>query len=262
MAKTPSKFSDVTVLKYKKGEQIIKQGDYGVSIYIILNGYVEVFRESDETQVVLATLGPGDIFGEMIFLTKGVEVRSASARALQDSEIEVWHPDDLAKKYEETAPILKTMINQVVKRLLRMQKLLDKLAPKTSGQRETKKAEEKLAKESRRHYYRKNVDIACNYFPLHAGKDFHNPMKGRVKNLSMTGLRMEASPANASLASHQVGKTFRIETVLPNGQPLKLTAKIVNVNQQGGKLRLGMQFHDLPDYDGTRKTLWFFMLPT
>ena len=78
----------------------------------------------------------------------------------------------------------------------------------------------------------------------------------------MTGLRMEASPANASLASHQEGKSFRIETVLPNGQPLKLTAKIVNVNQQGGKLRLGMQFHDLPDYDGTRKTLWFFMLPT
>jgi len=80
--------------------------------------------------------------------------------------------------------------------------------------------------------------------PLHAGKDFHNPMKGRVKNVSMTGLRMEASPANASYASHQAGKAFRIETVLPNGQPLKLTAKIVNVNQQGGKLRLGMQFHD------------------
>ena len=261
MAKAPSKFSDVTLLKYKKGEQIIKQGDYGISIYVILNGYVEVFRESDGADLVLGTLGPGDIFGEMIFLNKGVEVRSASARALQDSEIEVWHPDELAKKYEEIAPVLKAMINQVLRRLLRMHKLLDKLASKTSGQRETKE-DKKLSKESRRRYYRKNVDVPCDYLPLHAGKDFHSPMKGRIKNLSMTGLRMEASPANASLASHQVGKTFRIETVLPNGQLLKLTAKIVNVNQQGGKLRLGMQFHDLPDYDGTRKTLWFFMLPT
>jgi CRP-like cAMP-binding protein len=261
MAKAPSKSADVTVLKYKKGEQIIKQGDYGISIYIILNGYVEMLRESDGADVVVGTLGPGDIFGEMIFLNKGVEVRSASARALQDSEIEVWRPDELAKKYEEIAPVLKTMINQVLRRLLRMHKLLDKMAPKVPAQRETRE-DKKTSKESRRRYYRKSVDIECDYLPLHAGHDFRNPMKGRIRNLSMTGLRMEVPSVNASYASHEVGKSFRIETVLPNDQPLKLTAKIVNVHKQEGRLRLGMQFHDLPDYDGTRKTLWFFMLPT
>jgi hypothetical protein len=196
----------------------------------------------------------------MIFLTKGVEVRSASARALQDSEIEVWHPDDLAKKYEEIAPVLKTMINQVLKRLLRMHKLLDKLAPRMPAQRRAK--DEKTSKESRRRYYRKNLDIPCEYMPLHAGKDLRNPMKGRIKNLSMTGLLMEVSSVNTSYASHDVGHSFRIETVLPNGQPLKLSARVVNVHKQEEKLRLGMHFHDLPDYDGTRKTLWFFMLPT
>jgi CRP-like cAMP-binding protein len=261
MAKPPSKFSDVTVLKYKKGEQIIKQGDYGISIYIILNGHVEVFRESERANVALGTLGPGDIFGEMIFLNKGVEVRSASVRALQDSEIEVWHPDDLAKKYEEIAPVLKAMINQVLGRLLRMQNLLDRLAPNASGEKQTKE-EGKTSKDSRRRYYRKNVDIPCDYLPLHADKDFRNPMKGRIKNLSMTGLRLEIPSVNTSYASHEVGKSFRIETVLPNNQPLKLTAKIANVHKQEGRLRLGMHFHDLPDYDGTRKTLWFFMLPT
>jgi CRP-like cAMP-binding protein len=261
MAKAPSKFADVTVLKYKKGEQIIKQGDYGISIYIILNGSVEVFRESDGADVVLGTLGPGDIFGEMIFLNKDVEVRSASARALQDSEIEVWHPDDLAKKYEEIAPVLKTMINQVLRRLLRMHKLLDKMAPKIVTQREATEGQS-TSKESRRRYYRKNLDVECDYLPLHADKELRNPMKGRIKNVSMTGLRMEVSSVNASSASHEPGSSFRIETVLPNGQPLKLTAKIVNVQKHEEKLRLGMHFHDLPDYDGTRKTLWFFMLPT
>jgi CRP-like cAMP-binding protein len=261
MAKLPSKFSDVTVLKYKKGEQIIKQGDYGISIYLIMNGYVEVVRESDGADVALGTLGPGAIFGEMIFLNKGVEVRSASVRAIQDSEIEVWHPDDLAKKYEGIAPVLKAMINQVLGRLLRMQKLLDKLAPKTPGQEEAK-GEGKTSKESRRRYYRKNVDIPCDYLPLHADKDLRNPRKGRIRNLSMTGLLLEIPSVNTSYASHEVGKSFRIETVLPNSQPLKLTAKIVNVHKQEGKLHLGMHFHDLPDYDGTRKTLWFFMLPT
>src|SRR4030042_397888 len=227
MAKAPSKFFDITVLKYKKGEQIIKQGDYGISIYIILNGYVEVFRETEGADVVLSTLGPGDIFGEMIFLNRGVEVRSASARALQDSELEVWHPDDLAKKYEEIAPVLKAMINQVLRRLLRLQKLLDKLAAKEPGQRETKE-EKKTSKESRRRYYRKNVDIECDYHPLHSGKDLPNPLKGRIKNLSMTGLRLEISSVNTSYAPHEVGKTFQLQTVLPNGQPLQLTARIVN----------------------------------
>jgi c-di-GMP-binding flagellar brake protein YcgR len=142
-----------------------------------------------------------------------------------------------------------------------MQKLYDKLAAKTPGQRE-RKDEKNLSKESRRRYYRKNVDIDCSYAPLHASNEFRNPMKGRIKNLSMTGLRMEVASVNPSYASHEIGKSFRLETVLPNDQPLKLTAKIVNIHKQEGKLRLGMQFHDLPDYDGTRKTLWFFMLPT
>ena len=261
MAKAPSKFSDVTVLKYKKGEQIIKQGDYGISIYIVLNGSVEVFRESEGAEVVLAILGPGDIFGEMIFLNRGVEVRSASARALGDTELEVWHPDDLTKQYEEIAPVLKEMINQVLKRLLRMHRLLDKLAPKTPGQNEAAEGKKERT-ETRRRYYRKNVDIPCEYVPLHTGKDSRTPLKGYIKNLSMTGLRLEAPSGNASHASHEPGKSFRIETVLPNDQPIKLTAKIANVQKQGGKLSVGMQFHDLPDYDGTRKTLWFFMLPT
>jgi hypothetical protein len=87
-------------------------------------------------------------------------------------------------------------------------------------------------------------------------------MKGRIKNLSMTGLRLETSSVNTSYAAHEVGRSFKLETVLPNGQPLKLIARIVNVHKQEGSLRLGMHFHDLPDYDGTRKTLWFFMLPT
>jgi len=49
MGKAPSQFADVTVLKYKKGEQIIKQGDYGVSIYIILNGSVDSGSRMERT---------------------------------------------------------------------------------------------------------------------------------------------------------------------------------------------------------------------
>jgi CRP-like cAMP-binding protein len=58
-------------LKYKRGELIIKEGDYGISIYKIIKGKVRIFNESGGSEVPLATLGRGEIIGEMTFLNKG-----------------------------------------------------------------------------------------------------------------------------------------------------------------------------------------------
>jgi hypothetical protein len=50
--------------------------------------------------------------------------------------------------------------------------------------------------------------------------------------------------------------------VLPNGQELNVTAEIVSVKKQPRKVRLGMQFKELPDYYGAKKALGFFLMPT
>lgn len=78
------KIPPIVRLKYKKGELIIKQGDYGISIYKIINGKVRIFSESGGTEVPLATLSHGEIFGEMTFLNRGAEARTAAVRAVQD----------------------------------------------------------------------------------------------------------------------------------------------------------------------------------
>jgi CRP-like cAMP-binding protein len=44
------------VLRYQDGEQIIKQGDYGISIYKILSGSVQVFRKLKDVEIPLAIL--------------------------------------------------------------------------------------------------------------------------------------------------------------------------------------------------------------
>ncbi|MEJ2724514.1 MAG: hypothetical protein P8175_07685 [Deltaproteobacteria bacterium] len=46
MTKDTSGTNKHKVLKYRRGEQIIKQGDYGVSIYKIVSGKVHIFRKS------------------------------------------------------------------------------------------------------------------------------------------------------------------------------------------------------------------------
>ena len=49
---------------------------------------------------------------------------------------------------------------------------------------------------------------------------------------------------------------------LPNGHDLNATAEIVSVKEQPGKVRLGMKFKDLPDYQEAKKNLGFFLLPS
>jgi small-conductance mechanosensitive channel/CRP-like cAMP-binding protein len=70
---------------FGRGEHIIRQGDHGDSLFIILRGQVEVLVTSDGQQQVVDTLGAGSCFGEMSLLTGAP--RSATVRALDDTEV-------------------------------------------------------------------------------------------------------------------------------------------------------------------------------
>jgi CRP-like cAMP-binding protein len=124
---TDKELPKVYHLHYKKGEQVFKQNDFGISIYKILRGDVKVFRECEGIEIPIAHLGAGSIIGEMIFFLKSTEIRSASARATEDSEIEVWHPMELLKEYEKASPVLKLIAKQEMDRLIRMNKFMDNL---------------------------------------------------------------------------------------------------------------------------------------
>ena len=244
-----------------KGEQIIKHGDYGISIYKILSGKVQVFRQSEGAHVPLATLGPGSVIGEMNFLSKNTEVRSASAGALEDTELEVWHPRDLEQKYAQTSAVLKIIIDQALSRLLRTNRFMDHLAVK--GRKETSKPKGKADPwSSTRQFYRKKASIPCKYKPSRGTIGSPYPLKGVIKDISMGGLCLEVTPDKDSATRYDVGNCFHIDCLLPNGRDLNATAEIVSVEEQQGKIRLGMKFKDLPDYQEAKKNLGFFMLPT
>ena len=61
----------------RKGETIIKQGGQDRSFYILLTGEVSVRR--NDSKKSLATLSPGDFFGEVSFLTERVRTTSVVA---------------------------------------------------------------------------------------------------------------------------------------------------------------------------------------
>jgi CRP-like cAMP-binding protein len=250
--------STAKLLRYKKGEQIFKQNDFGISIYKIINGKVLVFRECEGLEVPIAQLGKGNIIGEMIFLLKGVEVRSASARALEDSEIEVTHPKQLLEEYEASAPILKLMAETALNRLVRMNTFLDRLAVIEQVKREHFKAGLHFRKNKRR-FYRKKVNLACKYALRKAPRGCDVTLKGSIKDISMSGLRLEIPSMNERVMSHEIGEVFQVETVLPNEKQLKLICTLVRSSKARGCIDLGMTYAQLNE--GTRKTLGFFLLP-
>jgi len=70
---------------YRNGEYIVREGEEGDVMYVVQEGYVEVFVERGGQEVLLDTNGPGSFFGEMAIFER--DVRSASVRAKGEARI-------------------------------------------------------------------------------------------------------------------------------------------------------------------------------
>lgn len=77
------------VRRYRKGETIFHLGDAGDSLYVIESGSVKIVLPSPggEDEAIIATIGPGDFFGELALLD-GAD-RSATAIAHEATVIHV-----------------------------------------------------------------------------------------------------------------------------------------------------------------------------
>jgi diguanylate cyclase (GGDEF)-like protein len=69
----------VQSLEFEAGQNIVEVGDAGTSLFIVVDGTVQVLYPGRNLEVELALLGPGDFFGEMALLN--AKPRSATVRA-------------------------------------------------------------------------------------------------------------------------------------------------------------------------------------
>ncbi|MCH8110266.1 MAG: FAD-dependent oxidoreductase [Chloroflexi bacterium] len=77
---------------YEAGEVVYQQGDLARNFWIILDGQVQVFRQEDGQETLIATLGTGEYFGEMSLL-RGVR-HTASVRTLTPVDLLVMNEAD------------------------------------------------------------------------------------------------------------------------------------------------------------------------
>ncbi len=70
---------------FANGEIICSEGDQGDALYVIQFGQVKIVKRTPTTEITLAMLGPGEIFGEMALFDH--KERSASAIAVGEARV-------------------------------------------------------------------------------------------------------------------------------------------------------------------------------
>lgn len=84
------------------GQKVVEEGDFGDSIFVITSGEAKVVAHILGTEIELATLSVGDVFGEMAFLTG--RPRTASVIAVDELRVMEFNRlilEEILEKYPE-----------------------------------------------------------------------------------------------------------------------------------------------------------------
>jgi CRP/FNR family cyclic AMP-dependent transcriptional regulator len=101
---------------FPKGVRVFHEGDQSDACYIVRSGDLRVTREHpDGRAIALATLGPGDIFGELAMLDG--EARSASVEALSDCELLALPASDVRALLASNAEITVKLVIALTRRV-------------------------------------------------------------------------------------------------------------------------------------------------
>ena len=105
------------MVEYKAGAQIIKEGEWGNDMYIVIEGELEVSKDINGKKTVLNALTLGDAFGEIALVARSR--RTADIVALTDAKLLSIDWDSLVK-IRYTAPLLASRIYLNLARILGM----------------------------------------------------------------------------------------------------------------------------------------------
>jgi serine/threonine-protein kinase len=86
---------------YPRGTLILRDGEPGVTAYIVVSGTCEIYRMVDGRRRRLRTVGPGEVFGEVAFFTDSG--RTANVEAMTDVSVLVVTRATLERELEQSS---------------------------------------------------------------------------------------------------------------------------------------------------------------
>ncbi|MCP4668600.1 MAG: cyclic nucleotide-binding domain-containing protein [Deltaproteobacteria bacterium] len=104
---------------FPTGDVVIKEGEHGETMYLIIEGEVSVIKaQGTDKEIELDRIGAGDYFGEMA-LFEG-QVRSATVRTLEESRLLVLHKQEfteIVREYPQIALHICKVLSQRMREL-------------------------------------------------------------------------------------------------------------------------------------------------
>jgi len=114
----------LTVVVPENGEVIFREGDEGNAMYVVLNGEMEVTKQSrNGVDARVAMLGPGDWFGEMSIVD--IQPRSATVRAVAPSRLVRISAADLDSLYRHDVRSYAIVVLNLARELSRRLRVAD-----------------------------------------------------------------------------------------------------------------------------------------
>jgi CRP-like cAMP-binding protein len=113
--------------RFRPGETIISEGTEGDTAFLIVSGSVDVSVGHDARSKTVASLGAGEVFGEMCLIEPGP--RSATIKASSETEcIETSYEEFIAALQENPAQAVQLM-RTLVRRLRQMNEQMAAISP-------------------------------------------------------------------------------------------------------------------------------------
>jgi CRP-like cAMP-binding protein len=233
------------VLVFEPGRVIIRQGDRGRSLYIILDGKVKVFTYDNQgKEIPLNYLSDNQFFGEISFL-KGMP-RSATVQAIEET-LACKLSNEAMRQIVQKSPAVKGMLEE---------NYLERLKDLEAKKREVGVLE-------RRKHPRYNIKLSIN-FSISSTALVSNDLRKKIfqapsKDISISGIRLGAQ--DRSLLQLPTGCLLRIEISLPQPWgPIRCLGILRSlVAGKGGEdsVSLGVEFTEMPP--ANRKKLEQFL---
>lgn len=98
-------------VKVPADKLLVEEGKPGHEFFLILDGYATVVRNGRKA----ATLGPGEYFGELALLDRGL--RSATVKAASDMNVLVLGQREFAGVLEEVPALARKLLSAMATRL-------------------------------------------------------------------------------------------------------------------------------------------------
>ncbi|MGB0684066.1 MAG: Crp/Fnr family transcriptional regulator [Magnetovibrionaceae bacterium] len=105
----------LTRMRFRENEVIFQEGDRALAAYLLKSGAVEIITSNDGEPVVLTTIQPNQLFGELA-LIDGTP-RSATAYATMESEVVVVRPEDIERELDEAGDFMRYWVEYLTERI-------------------------------------------------------------------------------------------------------------------------------------------------